>query len=106
MASVFQFFRWLSRLEAGFQWRPEMRLLSDRQTVGVNVEEVTFQHIADTQQKLCVDAGPVENLVDVRSVAAKLVGEPDDRTVLATELFLNKLTYKNLTHKKKWYEKK
>lgn len=75
--------------------------LSDRKAIGIYIEEVAFQHIADTQQKLCIDACAMEYLVDIRAVAAQLVGEPDDRSVLAAELLLNKLADKNLAHKKK-----
>ena len=75
--------------------------LSDREAIGLYIEEVAFQHIADTQQKLCIDACAMEYLVDIRAVAAQLVGEPDDRSVLAAELLLNKLADKNLAHKKK-----
>ncbi len=42
---------------------------SDVEAVGVTVEEVALEDVADAQQELGVDARAVEDLIDVCAVA-------------------------------------
>ncbi len=65
------------------------------------LEKVTLEHIGNSQQQLGVDTGAVEDLVDIGAVAVQLPCKPNHRPLLATELFLNNLSDKNLAHVRK-----
>ena len=75
------------------------REVSDVEAVGVCVEEVALEHVADFEQQLCVDARTVKDLIDVCAVAAELLGKPYYAPRLASELLLDEFANKNLAHR-------
>lgn len=67
----------------------------------VVIKEIFVKCDAYAQKQLCVNALALENFVDVSAVTVKVVSEPYDGAVLATQLIFNNFTDINIAHKAK-----